>query len=207
MVRTIARQLILAALFGSTCSVSSPADPSFPTQAPALVIHYPANGTRMMTGGLANFTQFEAYTIDTDGVYVNVTTRAAWASSDAQVLSQVNPTGVFMLARGGSAAVSAAYQGVQATLPVVVRDPPAFPYLQISLNPPGQAPSVSIRLGPVGTQPLTIGEVSWTTSDEQIATLDSLKRATPHAPGNVTITATVDGLSDWYWISAPPRSR
>ena len=39
MVRTIARQLILAALFGSTCSVSSPADPSSPTQAPALVIH------------------------------------------------------------------------------------------------------------------------------------------------------------------------
>ena len=49
--------------------------------------------------------------------------------------------------------------------------------------------------------------LTWSSSDERIVTIGEAGALTLRAPGNVRITASVDGLSDYYWMGVPPRSR
>jgi uncharacterized protein YjdB len=47
-------------------------------------------------------------------------------------------------------------------------------------------------------------ETTLVSSDESIAVIDKNGRFTGISPGNVRITVTRDGLSDWYWRSVAP---
>lgn len=199
------------AIIAFGCSVATPTEPSFALFPARLVVHYPIAGTNAMVGVTAGSTQFEAYTIDTDGVWTRVTPQATWSSSDSEALPVApGPRGMFAFRRAGSHSVSAAYQGMQTSLPIDVRDAPTFPYLQIETQ--SQSVSVSIfttiylQLSSAlnGRQQLMASQTTLSSSDESIGTIDKNGRFTAVSPGNVRITVTRDGLTNWYWRSVPP---
>jgi uncharacterized protein YjdB len=47
-------------------------------------------------------------------------------------------------------------------------------------------------------------ETTLVSSDESIATIDQNGRFTSVSPGNVRISVTHNGRSDWYWRSVAP---
>jgi hypothetical protein len=108
----------------------------------------------------------------------------------------------------GEADIQGTFQGHFASLHVVVRDHQSYPFLEINVPVPGQAPTVRVRTAPNTSTQAMNDDVTWTSSDERFVTVPrtNLYRPTIHAPGNAQITATYGGLSDAYWISAPPRS-
>jgi Bacterial Ig-like domain (group 2) len=193
----------------AACSASFPTEPSA-TVPPlsGLVVRYPVRGTRMVIESAELFNrQFEAYTVDADGVYTRVTDHAAWLSTDTLVVrpSVISP-GIIGLFQAGSAEIHASYQGFLTSLPVVVRDRPAPPYLEITV---GISPvRVEVVSGQSGTNRQTITSgVTWTSSDGRIASVDGRGSVSGLLPGNVEIRATYNGLSDRYWMSVPPRDR
>jgi hypothetical protein len=201
----------VAGIIAFGCSASLPTEPSFTSLPARLVLHYPIAGTNAMLGVGGGSTQFEAYTINSDGVWARVTTQAAWSSSDSQALTpSTGVRGVFTYRTAGSHTISVTYQGLQATLPVDVRDTPAFPYIHI------ESQSQSVGISVFTTIYLQFGsatnarrqlmplETTLVSSDESIATIDKNGRFTRVSPGNVRITVTYDGLSDWHWRSVPP---
>jgi hypothetical protein len=139
-----------------------------------------------------------------------VTTQATWSSSNSQALTPSSPPGRFTYQIGGSHVISATYQGMQATLPIDVRDTPPFPYLHIQSQDQSVGISVftSIYLylsaAPSGRQQLMPSETTLVSSDESIATIDQNGRFTSVSPGNVRISVTHNGRSDWYWRSVAP---
>lgn len=49
-------------------------------------------------------------------------------------------------------------------------------------------------------------QVAWSSSDPGIATVDGSGLITPVSLGTVLITASLDGMSDWIWVSVLPAS-
>lgn len=202
-----ARILIITLIGLSTaaCTATFPTEPTFPAQVADLVIHYPTTGTKAVAGFNENAPRFEAYTIDSDGVWASVTSRATWTSSDIAALTpSTTSPGVFSTFRvAGRYEIYALYQGRQAVLTVDVRAVPPFPYLELS-SVSGFSPIVRVRTNSSAGTQITSG-VTWSSSDERIATIDSRGVVTPLAPGNVRIIGTYEGLSDFFWRSVPPR--
>lgn len=199
---------LVFAVGAAACSASFPTDPSTTVALTGLVVHYPVRGTRMVieSAELSN-RQFEAYTVDADGVYTRVTDHAAWLSTDTLVARpSVNTPGTIGVFQAGNTQIQASYQGFLASLPVIVRDPPVPPYLEITV---GISPvRVEVVSGQSGTNRQTITSgVTWTSSDDRIASVDGRGLVTGLLPGNVEIRATYNGLSDRYWMSVPPRTK
>ena len=192
-------------LLAAGCNVSFPTEPSPAAQIVSLVIHYTPYGTRMVAGWDQPFTSrsFEAYAIDSDGVYSNVTRQSSWTASNRDVIPFSGVPGSVRVAQAGTTTLIATYQGLVATLRVDVRPPDDPPHLEISLNGPR---SVSLRQPRTSTN-VDRNEVTWTSSDPDVATLDRFGNVIGHRPGNVRITATHQGMTDWYWISVAPRDR
>jgi hypothetical protein len=203
--------MAVAGIIAFGCSASLPTDPSFTSLPARLVVHYPIAGTNAMVGVSGGSTQFEAYTIDTDGVWTRVTTQATWSSSDNQALPLSSGSrGVFTYRAGGRHVISATHQGLQGTLSVDVRDTPAFPYLHIQTQDQSVGISnftsifLQLSSAPNGRQQLMPLETTLVSSDESIATIDKNGRFMRVSPGNVRITVTHGGLTDWHWRSVPP---
>jgi hypothetical protein len=197
--RSSAALSILAALalFGVSCTPSLPTEPSFAALPRTLRIHYQQGGTRLI-GGTG---QLDAYVVDADGIYTNVSSQATWTSSEPQVL---RGAGRSFSGPAGRYEVYSTYDGLTAVLPVEIRPAQAPPFLEISLT--GTLRNVQLR-PPSGNSTNVNGSVLWSSSDDQIATVDERGYLVHHKPGNVRITATREGLSDWYWIAVPPRAR
>ncbi len=155
-------------------------------------------------GALPNF---EAYSVDADGVYTTITSKATWTSSNAAVMLSSAGSGFFFIAGPGSADVNATYQGVVGSLTVTARSVPPYPYLKISL--PGLLPGVlSARLVLGPTQNVLSQDISalvvWSSSNTNVATVQD-GRVSPVAPGNAEIRASYNGLTDSCFFSVPPR--
>ena len=210
--RTVRLMIVgVAGIIAVGCSASLPTEPSFTSLPARLVLHYPIAGTNAMLGVTGGSTQFEAYTINSDGVWARVTTQAQWSSSDGLALTpSTGAPGVFTYRTAGRHMISATYQGLQATLPVDVRDTPPFPYLHIEAQRESVGVSnfttIYLQLGSAtnARQQLMPSETTLVSSDESIATIDKNGRFTRISPGNVRITVTHGGLSDWHWRSVPP---
>jgi hypothetical protein len=198
--------VVTLCLFACGCTATFPAEPTSPAPIAALVIHFPQVATTLIPGVVTSTSLYEAYAVDRDGVYQDVTTKATWSSSNNTVLRQIGTTSQFTPAQAGDTEIHAVYQNLAATLPVNVRDPRAVPYLQITTGSPRTLHSAATRLPENSGAFLTGAQVTWTTSDERVATMDNFGRLEVHAPGNVRIIGTYSGLVDWYWTSFPPRT-
>jgi hypothetical protein len=200
---------LLIVLIGSSlagCSASLPTDPSFAPMPARLVVHYPISGTKATIGATTGSQQFEAYAVDANGVWTHATAQAIWSSSDPEgVVPSPSVRGVFTYRTPGSHVIYATLNGLRGELPLDVRPAPAYPYLDLQVQS-GQFHAVYLMTsaGSGGRQQLTTSEVTIATSDESIAMIDrgTFRRV---SPGNVIITATRNGLSDFYWRSVPPR--
>jgi hypothetical protein len=199
---------ILVGIAAAACTASLPTDPSFAAQPERLIVHFPTGGTRTVVGGSG---RFEAYTIDSDGVWARVTTEATWFSSDAEAIVPISARGFYSYRSAGSHVISAGYQGLVGTLALDIRNEPPFPYLTVEAQSSsiGATAFHSIYLvtsaATGGRQQLMASQVTLSSSDPSIATLDQRGAFIAVAPGNARIIATRDGLSDFYWRSVPPR--
>ena len=198
---------ICIGIIAGGCTASFPTEPSFTPQPVSLVVHYPTGGTKATIGTTFDDQQFQAYAVDSDGVWTRVTAQAAWSSSDSQGLVPSTSTPGFMGYRNpGSYIVYASYQGMQGSLPVEVRAARTFPYLDL------QVQSVQFHgiflftsSASSGRQQLQTSQVTFSTSDASVASVDERGAFRAVSPGNVRITAVRDGLSDFYWRSVAPR--
>jgi hypothetical protein len=207
-----ARVIAIAILIGITaaaCTASLPTDPSFTAEPQRLIVHFPTGGTRTVVGGSGSF---EAYSIDSDGVWARVTTQATWFSSDPQaIVPSTSRRGLFTYRNSGNHVIFANYQGRVGTLALEIRDVPPFPYLTIEAQSSSIGPTAFHTIYLVtsaatsGRQQLMTSQVTLSSSDPAIATVDQRGVFIPVAPGNARIIATRDGLSDFYWRSVPPR--
>jgi Bacterial Ig-like domain (group 2) len=198
---------ICIGILASGCTASFPTEPSFTPQPVSLVVHYPTGGTKATLGTTFDDQQFEAYTIDSDGVWARVTTQATWSSSDTQGLIPATTTrGFFGYRNPGNYVIYATYQGLQGTLPLEIRPPKEFPYLELQVQ--------SLQFHGVflftsgassGRQQLQTSQVTFSTSDPSVGFVDERGAFRAVSPGNVRITAVRDGLSDFYWRSVAPR--
>jgi len=191
------------------CTASLPAEPTSPAQLARLVVHYPIGGSRAVVGVNDGSTpQFQAYTIDSDDVWARVTSEATWSSSDTVGLSPSTITpGLFGYRTPGSYVIYATYRGLQAALPIDVRAVPPFPYLELGNFQNRISPTLRFAAGSGNAQSLLSTQVTWSSSDERVAKVDTAGTFMAVAPGNVRIFATRDGLSDFYWRSVAPRGQ
>ena len=204
-------RLLIVSIAGvlAGCTAKLPTEPTFIPLAARLVVHFPIGGTKATVGATSGSQQFEAYAVDTNGVWTRVTSQAVWSSSDTQaVVPSPSVRGSFTYRAAGSYVIHATYQGLQDALPLDVRPAPAYPYLDLQVQSSGGGAFHSVFLmtsaASSGRQQLSTPQVTFSTSDPAIATI-TVGQFVRVSPGNVLVTAAVGGLSDYYWRSVPPR--
>lgn len=146
---------------------------------------------------------------DANGAPVTVT--LAWRSDDASIAS-VSPAGVVSGVRLRTTTVRAtAPNGVEGTASVTVVEPNAPATITLVMNAPARVPAgftkpvfatVRDANGAIITPPPTL---TWSSSDDRIATVDALGYVTGVAPGPVTIRATApNGVSGTVAVTIVP---
>jgi hypothetical protein len=214
---SLLRAALVTALYvaSTSCTASYPTEPT-KARPVALYLAYAAPKGRAAPGSnnVINGYSFTAYTIDTDGAYERVTDRAAWSSSDEGIvrsLTTLSPSisRSFLAVSPGSATVTARFQGLEATAPVLIVESAvlsATPRIDLTWNGQNSVGTVSSARAFFRTpnQDVT-GFASWTSSNPEVATVD---RGTIRAvsSGTTMITANIDGLVDWFWFSVVPKS-
>jgi uncharacterized protein YjdB len=192
------------------CHASYPSQPSTATPASFQVFYRNALGPQFVGASFA----FDAYVLNSDGVYEAVTSKAAWTSSNSVVVSLTTTPSGFTALAPGLADVSATYQGFASTQSVTVyeADRQPFPFLFITPGDPhvvGQnaVASLSLRTTPTQTQAPTAA-ATWTSSDTRIVTADASSNTTARVTavglGTAQITATLNGVSGSYRLSIHP---
>jgi hypothetical protein len=187
----------------AACSPVFPAQPSTPAELASIAVMYPVAGLRTVPSASG---QFEAYAVDADGVYLRVTNEVTWGTSDTSKLTlDRNRPGFVSLGPAGAADLIVVYRGSQANLPIDIRSV-SVPRITIDLP---RTVSASLSLSTASGSFTSVPNLSarWTSSDESIAAVDVNGRVTGRKVGNVRIIATRDGLTDFFWISIPPRSK
>lgn len=194
------------AVVATSCEATPPTAPS-PTVA-GVVVLYP-QPTRLFTAF-----QLQAYTVDSDGAYANVTDRAQWSSSNPSVVSVSGGSfigGQLLLpATPGSAVILATFDGKAAQLPIVV-PPRVFTGLQLDLNNTpligvGQTLALAARFSDGSRSVDVSATAAWTSSNPSIATVEG-GRVVAQAIGTTEIRVSYQGLSDAYMVSVLPADR
>ena len=118
--------------------------------------------------------------------------RFVWKSADTSVAT-VDGVGTMLSHNVGSTEISASVNSVTGRAVVAVVTPVAS--LTVDPRAPMVLPGRTIQLGVRGEdaagQPIQARVISWTSSDESIATISSTGLLTGLRPGNATATATV----------------
>lgn len=202
--------LWFALVVAAACAASYPTAPS-PAVPIALQVHYGSAIGRVRPGSTY---AFQAYSLDTDGAYELVTLRATWTSSDVTV---VQPTSIspstFLPVAPGAARITARYGGLEASAWMVVSDPllQRFPLLSVSPAHPGgigrSAQVIALLQQTAGSSRVNVTTmVAWSSADPAVATIASNGVIRAVGPGTTLITASLDELTDWYWVSIAPGS-
>ena len=196
------------------CIIAAACSASYPTsatraEAVALLIHVGAIG--QLTPGSAART-FEAYSLDSDGTFELVTTNTTWGSSDSSIVrfagSSLQPSRFLAVAQG-TATISAQYQNVTASFPIVVIDPVAiYPRLVLTMGNPGLvgrvAPATAWLEPRAAVGENVTARARWTSSDSSVATVDPDGTIRAVGVGTTLISASFDELSAFYWLSVAP---
>ena len=201
---------ILPALFAlAACNASYPFQPSSRTPVAVLVV-YRFGGIGPITVGAGLSTALNAYAIDADGVAENVTFKAMWESSNANV-ARINP-GIpnFTAVAPGVADMVATYGGLSGRLTIRVTEPVVgYPRLEIRLGIPtagGSTIQAGVFLADGQSRDVST-QATWTTLDPRIATVmvsPPFVRVVNIAPGNTEVTAVYEGVSASFTYSNPP---
>ena len=215
MISLLRASLVLILYVAATsCTASYPTEPT-KARPIALYLSYAAPKGRAAPGtnSVINGYSFFAYTLDADGVYERVSDRATWSSSNEAIVrpgaAGSSFTRSFLAVSPGNATVTASFEGLAATAPVLVVESAVLSATpRIDLTWSGQnsvgALSSARAIFRTSNQDVT-GFASWTSSNPEVATVD---RGAIRAVGSGTtiITANIDGLVDWFWFSVIPRS-
>ena len=127
-----------------------------------------------------------------------------WTSS-SDAIATVDANGLVTGATPGDATITATVDGVSASAPVTVAP---LPVTSVVVSATGNGP---LEIGATrqlsagafnGTTALTGRVVAWTSSDAGIVSVDATGLATAKAPGNATITATVEGVTGSLSLTA-----
>ena len=157
----------------------------------------PSTQTAMALGEPAQFMAMGNYT-GTPATQ-DLTSQVTWSTSD-QAVATVNATGATIAQGTGSATITAASNGVVGTAVLTVTGtvPPPRQLTSITvipdsqttmaINETGQFIAIGNYIGNPATADLTT-QVTWLSSDQSVATVDSAGLATTISPGNTTIVA------------------
>jgi uncharacterized protein YjdB len=128
-----------------------------------------------------------------------------WSTSDAGTAT-VSSTGVVTGVAPGTATITATSEGKAGTSLVTVA--PAVASVSLAPSPPTiqvhQTETLVATLKDAGGNTLTGRPITWTTSDQTVATVSSAGLVMGIAPGPVTITATSEGKSAVAAITVQP---
>jgi hypothetical protein len=209
--------VLLVCIASAGCTASYPTEPT-KARPIALYLAYSAPKGRAAPGtnNVINGYSFMAYTIDADGAYERVSDRATWASTDEGIArplaANATLTKGFIAVAPGNASVIARFQGLEATAPMLVVDSVILstrPSIELSWSGQNVVGSLSsarvlFRASSGSNQDAT-NSASWTSSNSDVATVD---RGVIRAVGSGTtiITASFEGLVDWFWFSVIPKA-
>ena len=161
--------------------------------------------------------QFTATGTYTDNTTQDLTTAVTWSSSDsgiAAVSNAANSHGLATSVAEGSVAIGATLNGITTSTPLTV-SPAALVALAITPTNPAIALGTKQQLTATGTytdnttQDLTAA-VTWSSSDSGIAAVSNAAGnqglATSVAQGNVTIGATLNGITTSTQLTVTPAA-
>ncbi|MDQ2664785.1 MAG: Ig-like domain-containing protein, partial [Gemmatimonadota bacterium] len=161
-------------------------------------------GTVTLAPSSASVEQGETTTLTAtvkDANGLTVTDRpVSWASSD-EAVATVSSTGVVTGVAPGSATITATSEGKRGTSALTVTAPPAIPVNSVTVSPSqrslmqGQTTTLTATPRDAKNKVLTGRVVTWTSSNEAVATVSAAGVVTAVAPGSATITATSEGKS------------
>ncbi len=200
--------IALAFIALAGCRASYPLQPSATVLSALQVQYRTAMGPTLVGSSFA----FSAYTINSDGVYEDVTSKATWASSNSAVVALTGPPSGFSAFAPGLADVSATYQGMVSTLPLtIIEADRQFPVLTITGGDPhviGRTDPATalLRTTPTLAQYVS-GSATWTSSDTRVVTItpsNGVVVVKAVGAGTVRITAVFKGLSASYGLSVQP---
>jgi uncharacterized protein YjdB len=138
-------------------------------------------------------------------------TEVEW-SSDADDVATVDDTGLLTGLAAGSATITATVGDVQqpvevsvlaAHLLVAIKVTPSAP----DLCPPAKAVALQVEATyEDGSTKDVTKQVSWTSRDEKVVTVDATGQATRTGPGSTSITATLAGKADTVKVASCPTT-
>jgi len=138
--------VLLSIIALGACNKSNPAAPSAPATT-ASTSYVFLTGTAPMSGASSQFT---ATAVGPDGVQTNVTSQATWNSSNQSVVA-VTPGGMVRGVTVGSADLSATYNGVTGSTPLIVSAMTcAFSLDPTAASIPGSGGSITISVNVQG---------------------------------------------------------
>jgi hypothetical protein len=202
--------LLLVCLTFPACTATYPSEPT-KAEPIALRIQYALPQGRIGTATHASSRyEFVAMTIDRDGAFEMVTDRANWISSNERVARLSGSGGqraLFLPVEPGTANAIVRFAGMEVSAPMVVVESALLDsYPRLDLVSPGTSPRAFLRQGSSTSQVLNVTNVaSWSSSDTGVATVSAAGAVTGVGFGTTVITATFEGLTDWYWLSFGPQ--
>lgn len=189
--------LVAAASACGHGTATSPTTPTTPAAASLIGLTVTKDAGPLVVGYTA--VNLHASAQYSTGQVVDVTTLAAWVSSSPQV-AVISTNGVATSASNGSAIVTAAYQGLQAstTLSAIKA---GNPYISGALTPYLSVGSTKDLSCWVDNGLSYDGSISsyvcpstfWASSNQTVATVDQQGRVTAISPGDADIRVTFDG--------------
>jgi hypothetical protein len=197
---------LIMCIASAGCTASYPTQP---TQA-APVSLFITQGVRGRVN--INSTAFyQAFIVNADGAFENVSGLATFESSDTGV-ARSNSRASFLGVAAGIATITARHAGLTASVPMVVVDPriAIFPRLSIIVTGPsrigGQAQTAAgLQRSALAQNEDVSSVVAWRSENPNVATIAQDGVITGVGIGTTMITATYDGLTDWYWLSINPQ--
>jgi len=150
--------------------------------------------------------QFEAWALYADSGLVNITDIADWTSGNITVatISAGNATGVGV----GTTGITAEYGNVTSNTATLTVGPAVITGITVntggSVEVCGTKQITATATYTDGSSKDVTSEVTWSSSDSGIATIDATGLATGIAVGNVTITAALGGVSGSATLSVTP---
>jgi Domain of unknown function (DUF4082)/Bacterial Ig-like domain (group 2) len=166
----------------------------------------PASSTNLV-GATQQFTATGTYS---DGSKQNLTSQAAWTSSNTAVAT-INASGLATAVSAGSTTISAALAGVTNSATLTVTAPPTLTSIAVTPANPTILVGASQPFTATGTYSDSstkniTSQATWTSSSTGVATINASDSATGVSGGGTTISAALAGVSGQttLTVQAPP---